>query len=170
MWGKERSTTCEIKFKSRFTFFDFLRRIAERKELSPPTTVIPPSQPNYFPLGRSIAALHHHCVYTTPTTRRNMDWNTLSQEQKDALYATRRHYEANLKKLAYEAYGNVCPCGSTHKLRIRFKDRHDPNKARYNGHPSTLCKALLTDPEFRKTVGLFCDACRLRLHFAAFVD
>jgi hypothetical protein len=99
-----------------------------------------------------------------------LDWNSLSQEQKAALYTSRRQYEANLKKLAYEAYGNICPCGSTHKLRLRFKDRHDPNKARYSSHPSTLCKSLLSSTEFRKSVGLFCDACRLRIHFAAIVD
>ena len=97
-----------------------------------------------------------------------MNWTDLSQEQKDALYESRKAYTANLKQLAYEAYGNICPCGSTRKLKLRFKDRCDPNKARYSKHPSTLCKALLSDPEFKKTIGLYCDACRLRLHFAAF--
>jgi hypothetical protein len=97
-----------------------------------------------------------------------MDWNSLSPEQKRTLYESRKVYTANLKQLAYEAYGNVCPCGSTHKLKLRFKDRHDPKKARYSKHTSTLCKALLSDPEFKKTVGLYCSACRLRIHFAAF--
>jgi hypothetical protein len=96
-----------------------------------------------------------------------LDWRTLSQEQKHALYTSRKQYEANLKKLAYEAFNNVCPCGSTHKLRLRFKDRYDPSKARYSSHLSTLCKAVLSDPEFKKRVGLYCNVCRLRIHFSA---
>jgi hypothetical protein len=99
-----------------------------------------------------------------------MDWNSLSQEQKHALYEGRKRYTAHLKRLAYDAYGNVCPCGSTHKLKLRFNDRKDPNKARYSKHPSTLCKTLLSNPEFKKSVGLYCDECRLRIHFAGFVD
>jgi hypothetical protein len=96
-----------------------------------------------------------------------MDWKTLSEGQKRALYQSRKEYAANLKRLAHEAYSNVCPCGSTHKLKLRFKDRHDPNKGRYTSHPSTFHKALLSNAEFKNTVGLFCSACRLRIHFAA---
>jgi hypothetical protein len=88
-------------------------------------------------------------------------WRTLTPDKKSALYASRKRYAADLKKLAFNVYSNRCSCGSTHNLKLRFHDLDHPDKRRFTKHHLTLHLAILRDAEFARQVGLYCTGCRI---------
>src|ERR1700733_3354201 len=47
----------------------------------------------------------------------------------------RRHL---LRQTVIESLGNTCACGSTHNLKMRFLDPHNPLKTQYSRNLETL--------------------------------
>jgi len=90
-------------------------------------------------------------------------WNERSTTDKERLSARKRKRDDARKNAVYELYGNVCPCGSTHDLRLRFKSFSHPLRESAYRSLTILATRLLRDVALRSEIALLCEDCRYRL-------
>jgi hypothetical protein len=128
--------------------------------------------PSYdiFSLGGS----ERRALTTTASERRphvkensDLKWKDMNEEQRKALIDSKRQYCEGLKQMVYERLHPTCECGSTNRLRLRFRDPKHPMKHRFTHHPETLHSLMLKNPEFFAQLALTCGSCRLKQHYAA---